>query len=101
VALKARFLIVTSAAARMRLAVVAERWEPFLLTDDGHWQPVFDAQPVLARTGRLRAVGIAELLTAVLAAEHGMTVLHYDSDFEIAAEVLDFEYRWVVPRGTV
>jgi hypothetical protein len=37
----------------------------------------------------------------VLAAEHGVTVLHYDSDFEIAAEVLDFEHRWVLPRGAV
>jgi hypothetical protein len=46
-------------------------------------------------------VGIADLLTAVLAAEHGMTVLHYDSDFEIAAEVLAFDHRWVLPRGTV
>jgi hypothetical protein len=54
----------------------------------------------LARTGRHRAVGIAALLTAVLAAEHGMTVLHCDSDFETAAEVLDFEHRWVLPRAT-
>jgi predicted nucleic acid-binding protein len=55
----------------------------------------------LARRGRHRAVGIADLLTAVLAAEHGMTVLHYDGDFEITAEVIEFEHRWVVPRGTV
>jgi predicted nucleic acid-binding protein len=54
-----------------------------------------------APTGRHRAIGIAGLLTAVLAAEHGMTVLHYDSDFQIAAEVLEFEHRWVGPRGTV
>jgi predicted nucleic acid-binding protein len=140
VAVIARFLIDTSAAARMRLAAVAERLEPLIIgglvatcatldvealysarspgeyeqvradrreayeylpTDDGHWQRAFDAQRVLARTGRHRAVGIADLLTAVLAAEHGMTVLHYDSDFEIAAEVLDFEHRWVLPRGTV
>jgi predicted nucleic acid-binding protein len=140
VALIARSLIDTSAAARMRLTAVAERLEPlitgglvgtcatldaealysarssaeyeqvradrreayeYLPTDDGHWQRAFDAQRVLARTGRHRAVGIADLLTAALAAEHGMTVLHYDSDFEIAAEVLDFEHRWVLPRGAV
>ncbi|RBY77293.1 VapC toxin family PIN domain ribonuclease [Geodermatophilus sp. TF02-6] len=136
----ARFLIDTSAAARMRLAGVADRLEPlitgglvatcatldaeafysarspaeyeqvradrreayeYLPTDDGHWQRAFDAQRVLARTGRHRAVGIADLLTAVLAAEHGMTILHYDGDFEIAAEVLVFEHRWVLPRGSV
>jgi hypothetical protein len=54
----------------------------------------------LARTGRYRAVGIADLLTAVLAAEHAMTVLHDDGDLPIAAEVLAFEHRWVLPRGT-
>ncbi|GAB3345341.1 PIN domain nuclease [Modestobacter lapidis] len=135
----ARFLIDTSAAARMRLAAVADRLEPlitgglvatcapldaealysarsqaeyeqvradrreayeYLPTDDGHWQRAFDAQRVLARTGRHRAVGIADLLTAVLAAEHGVTIVHYDADFEVAAEVLDFEHRWVMPRGT-
>jgi predicted nucleic acid-binding protein len=140
VAVIARFLIDTSAAARMRLAEVADRLEPlitgglvatcatldaealysarspaeyeqvradrreayeYLPTDDGHWQGAFGAQRALGRPGRHRAVGIADLLTAVLAAEHGLTVLHYDSDFEIAAEVLDFEYRWVLPRGTV
>ena len=136
----ARFLIDTSAAARMRVAAVAERLEPlitgglvatcatldaealysarspaeyeqvradrreayeYLPTDDGHWQSAFDAQRALARNGRHRAVGIADMLTAVLAAAHGMTVLHYDSDFEIAVEVLEFEHRWVAPRGTV
>jgi predicted nucleic acid-binding protein len=140
VAVIARFLIDTSAAARMRLAAVAQRLEPlvtgglvatcatldaealysarspgeyeqvradrreayeYLPTDEIHWQRAFDAQRGLARTGRHRAVGIANLLTAVLAAEHGVTIVHYDSDFEIAAEVLEFEHRWVVPRGTV
>jgi predicted nucleic acid-binding protein len=140
VAVIARFLIDTSAAARMRLVPVADRLEPlitgglvatcatldaealysarspeeyeqvradrreayeYLPTDDGHWQRAFDAQGVLARTGRHRAVGIADLLTAVLASEHRLTIVHYDADFEIAAEVLPFEHRWVLPRGTV
>jgi hypothetical protein len=30
-----------------------------------------------------------------------MTVVHYDADFEIVAEVLAFEHRWVLPRGSV
>ena len=135
----ARFLIDTSAGARMRLVSVADRLEPlitgglvatcatldaealysarspeeyeqvradrheayeYLPTDDSHWQRAFDAQRELAATGRHRAVGIADLLTAVLAAEHRLAVVHYDRDFEIAAEVLDFEHRWVLPRGT-
>ena len=135
----AGFLIDTSAAARMRVAAVADRLEPlitgglvatcagldaealystrspaeyeqvradrreayeYLPTDDGHWRRAFDAQRLLARTGRHRAVRIIDLLTAVLAAEHGVTIVHYDADFETAAEVLEFEHLWVMPRGT-
>jgi len=83
--------------------VRADRREAYeyLPTDDGHWQRAFDAQCLLARTGRHRAVGIVDLLTAVLAAEHGVTIVRYDADFEMAAEVLEFEHRWVLPRGTV
>ena len=73
----------------------------YLPTDDGHWRRAFDAQRLLARTGRHRAVGIKNLLTAVLAAGHGVTFVHYDADFETAGEVLEFEHRWVLPRGTV
>lgn len=68
---------------------------------DRHWEAAFDAQSRLARTGRHRAVGITDLLTAVVAAEHRATVVHYDQDFEVAAEVVDFTHRWVAPRGSV
>jgi hypothetical protein len=36
----------------------------------------------------------------VLAARHSLTVVHYDADFEIAAEVVDFRHEWAAPRGT-
>ena len=83
--------------------VRADRREAYeyLPTDDDHWQRAFEAQRRLARTGRHRAVGIADLLTAVLAAQHRITIVHYDADFEIAAEVLTFEHRWVLPRGSL
>lgn len=139
-ALIARFLIDTSAAARMTIPVVAARLAPlveagvvatcaaldaealysarspaeyeqvwadrrsayeYLPTDDEHWQRAFAAQRALAGSGQHRAVGIADLLTATLAAEHGATVLHYDADFETAAAVLAFEHRWVAPRGSL
>lgn len=73
----------------------------YLPTDDLHWQAAFTAQRELARTGRHRAVGIADLLTAVLAAEHRLAVIHYDADFDVAAEVLEFEHRWIAPRGAI
>ena len=139
-ALIARYLIDTSAAARMTDPIVRARLEPlivggvvatcaildaealysarnpvdyeqirsdrsiayeYLPTDDEHWHEAFNAQRELARTGRHRAVGIADLLTAVLAAEHRLTLVHYDADFDIAAEVIDFDHRWVTHRGTL
>ena len=73
----------------------------YLPTDDELWQRAFAAQRELARTGRHRAVGIADLLTAAMTGRHRLTLIHYDGDFDIAAEVLPFEHRWVAPRGTL
>lgn len=71
----------------------------YLPTEDQHWQAAFEAQRSLAGTGRHRAVGIADLLTAVLAAEHRLTVVHDDADFDIAGEVITFNRQWVGSRG--
>ena len=73
----------------------------YLPTNDEHWQTAFGAQRALATTGQHRAVGMADLLTATLAAAHRLTVVHYDADFETAATVLAFNHRWVLPRGSV
>jgi predicted nucleic acid-binding protein len=72
-----------------------------LPTEDEHWQAALQAQRELARQGRHRAVGMPDLLTAVLAAAHGLTVVHYDADFETAATVVAFEQVWVMPRGSL
>lgn len=73
----------------------------YLPTDDEQWQDAIAAQYELARTGRHRSVGIRDLLTAVLARNHALTVLHYDADFETAATVLDFQHRWVAAPGSL
>jgi predicted nucleic acid-binding protein len=73
----------------------------YLPTNDEHWQAALNAKRELAPTGRHRAVGAHDLLTAVLAAAHNLRVVYSDSDFETAATVLAFEHRWVLPRGTL
>lgn len=73
----------------------------YVATDDEHWRAALDAQRDLARVGRHRAVGMNDLLVSVLAARHRLTVLHYDVDYEVAATVIDFEQRWIVPRGSL
>jgi predicted nucleic acid-binding protein len=42
-----------------------------------------------------------DLLTAVLAAAHGLMVVHYDADFETAATFVSFEQVWVAQCGGV
>ena len=139
-ALIARYLVDTSAAARMRHPVVAARLSPlieagvvatcapldaeafyrarsaaeyeqiradrrdayeYLSTEDHHWRAAFEAMRSLAETGRHRAVGIADLLTAVLAGVHHLTLVHYDADFDIAGEVITFDHQWVAQRGSL
>ncbi|TLH73261.1 hypothetical protein C1S82_14850 [Mycolicibacterium cosmeticum] len=55
----------------------------------------------LASTGRHRAVGMADLLIATLAEAHDVTLIHYDADFEVAAEVLPFRHQWVLEQGAI
>jgi len=139
-ALTARVVIDTSAAARMRSPKVAAQLAPlieaglaatcptldaealysardpgeyerlwadrrtayeYLPIDDEHWQRAFEVQRQLARSGRHRAVGIADLLTAVLAIEHRLTLVHYDADFETIGGLTELSHRWVVPRGSL
>ncbi len=48
-----------------------------------------------------RSVTVPDLIIAAAAAAVGLGVLHYDSDFDILAEVLPFESHWIAPRGTI
>lgn len=55
----------------------------------------------LARHGQHRAVGLPDLLIAAVAERAGLTVLHYDADYELVAAVTGQPTQWVVPRGSV
>ncbi|MGH8999706.1 MAG: PIN domain-containing protein [Acidimicrobiia bacterium] len=61
-----------------------------------------ELQAALARAGQLRSVGPMDLLIAAVAVHHGLTVLHYDHDFEILAGAdARLAHRWVAARGSV
>ncbi len=57
-------------------------------------------QGELAKSGRHR-VPIPDLIIAATAEEAGLTLLHYDADFDLIAEITHQQTEWVVPRGTV
>ncbi|MBE5502496.1 Uncharacterised protein [Mycobacteroides abscessus subsp. massiliense] len=55
---------------------------------------MLDALRALVKSGG-PVVGVAVLLTAVIAAEHAVTVVHYDEAFDRAAAVLEFRSEWI------
>ena len=52
-------------------------------------------------TAPARAVGFPGLLIAAVAGRERVTVLHYDSDYDLIAQVTSQPAQWVVARGTV
>jgi predicted nucleic acid-binding protein len=73
----------------------------WLATLDEDWRRALDIQASLWRGGRMRAVGLPDLLIAAVAERERVTVLHYDSDYDLVRQVTGQPTQWVVPRGTV
>ena len=73
----------------------------WLATIDEDWRRALDVQAALWRSGRIRAVGFPDLLIAAVAEREHVTVLHYDGDYDLIAQVTGQPMQWVVPRGTV
>ncbi len=51
--------------------------------------------------GYQQSVPIADALIAAVAERHGLTVVHYDQDFDRIAAITGQDVRWVAPRGSV
>lgn len=60
-----------------------------------------EIQKSLVDRGQHRAVGIPDLLIAATAEVEGLTVLHYDADFDLIADISGQASDWVVPRGSL
>ena len=60
-----------------------------------------EVQRLLVERGQHRSAGVADLLLAATAEMEGLTLWHYDADFDVIAEVTGQAAEWVVPRGTV
>jgi predicted nucleic acid-binding protein len=73
----------------------------WLAAHDEDRRRALDVQAAWWRGGLIRAVGLPDLLTAAVAERERVTVLHYDGDYELIAQVTGQPVQWVVPRGTV
>lgn len=59
-----------------------------------------EVQRLLARRGQHRRP-LPDLLIAATAEVHGLTVLHYDADFDLIAAVTRQPVSWIAPRGSL
>jgi predicted nucleic acid-binding protein len=69
--------------------------------DEQVFARAIEVQGLLADRGQHRGANVADLVVAAAAEQAGLTVLHYDADFDLIATVTRQPMEWVVPRGSV
>lgn len=74
---------------------------PRIPVTDSAVERALAVQAVLASRSQHRSVSLPDLLIAACAEENGLTVLHYDADYDRVAKITGQPVQWVVPRGTI
>lgn len=67
---------------------------------DEVWDRVREVQAEAMNKGFHRCLSPADVLIAAIAERHGLTVLHYDRDYDMIATVTGQPMRWVAEPGT-
>ncbi|SPF03323.1 PIN domain nuclease [Streptomyces sp. MA5143a] len=73
-------------------------WTPL---DERAVTRAWDVQRELTEKGRHRSAGAVDLLVAATAELRGLTMLHYDHDFETIASVTGQPTQWLAPPGSL
>ena len=90
-------------------ARTAREWDSFeqalsvfhlIETDAGHVRRARQVQRLLAARSQ-RGRKVSDLLVAAAAEEAGLTVLHYDADFDRISSATGQPCRWVAPAGSI
>lgn len=87
--------------ATYRSLVEALRGMPRAPLDEDAVNRALSVQAMLAERSQHRAVPLPDLLVAACAESAGLTVLHYDADFDRIAELTGQPTQWIVERGSV
>lgn len=73
---------------------------PMVAVTDADLRRCLEIQEALSARGQLRAVSLVDALVCATAEGRGLTILHYDADFELVASITGQQHEWIVPRGT-
>lgn len=90
-----------SHADRGRQQKLLRRMFSWVVMPDGAFKKAYRLQDALSEKGTHRSAGAVDLLTAVTAERHRLTLLHYDRDFVSVAEVTGQPVRWIAEPGTI
>ena len=74
---------------------------PLVPTHQVDWERAAEVMVLLARAGKHRSVGRYDAVLAAVAERAGLTVLHYDRDFETIASVTGQPVQAVAPFGSL
>lgn len=68
---------------------------------DTVFQRAAEVQELLTQRGQHRSAGPVDLLLAAAAELNGLTVLHYDGDFDVIKRATGQPAQWVAPPGSI
>jgi len=76
---------------------------PWLRMEASDFQRALEVQALLAERGNQlhRSVKNADLFIAAVAERTGITLVHYDKDYDTIQAVTGQPMRWVAPRGSL
>ena len=73
-------------------------WVP---TTEADFQRALDVMQMLTDAGRHRDAKLPDVVLAAVAERAGLTVIHYDHDFDAIASLTGQPMEWIVPSGSV
>ncbi len=82
------------------LALIGETY-PWVPMPDDVYQRAAQVQDLLTQHGQHRSAGPVDLLVAATAELNGLTVLHYDGDFDVIKKATGQPAQWLAPPGTI
>lgn len=83
-----------------KLAAIRRACFPLLATEDVDLRRAAQLQAALAARSRHR-IAWPDLVIAAVAERHGVTLLHYDADYDLIADITGQRIEWVVPKGSL
>ncbi|MEG3633014.1 PIN domain nuclease [Micromonospora palythoicola] len=90
-----------SASDRARLTELLRTVFGWVPVSERGYERAAEIQSELTDRGTHRSAGAVDLLIAATAEYHGLSLLHYDRDFDQIANVTGQPMRWLAPAGSI